>query len=97
MYDPQPRVRVSAITALKGMGTRGAGFVEEVATLLADDEPEVRKEAILALTAFGSESYQFMTAIQDATSDPVDEVREAAVIATEQIREPLNFKAVKDE
>jgi len=57
----------------------------------------VRKEAILALTAFGSESYQFMTAIQDATSDPVDEVREAAVIATEQIREPLNFKAVKDE
>jgi HEAT repeat protein len=99
MYDPQPKVRLAAITALKDMGApRGAAFAEEVAVLLGDDEPKVRLEAVLALTAFGSDSYAYMSSIQDAAdSDPDDDVRAAARSATEQIREPASFRAVKDE
>jgi hypothetical protein len=76
LSDPDPFLRISAITALKGRPDTDRFLVRA----LSDEYPLVRREAVRALREVGS-SQATEVLIQVAGHDPSAEVREEAVAA----------------
>jgi HEAT repeat protein len=73
--DPEPRIRIGAVTALRDIGT--TGHVPAVEALLADPEPAVRKEAVKTLAQLGG-PHGIEALRRVAENDPEGFLREQA-------------------
>src|SRR5262245_21126158 len=79
LHDPDPTVRVAAVTSLKmqsGLGERGKSELLEL--FLRDLDPRVRNTVVVTLAYLGTPSEKFLSELTKATASENEQLKKAA-------------------
>ena len=82
LHDPDPTVRVAAVTSLKRQsGLNETGKTELLERFLQDNDSRVRDTAAVTLAYLGDPSEQFLNALQKASTSDNAQLKKAATAA----------------
>jgi HEAT repeat protein len=79
LHDPDPMVRVAAVTSLKmhsGLSERGKNELLEL--FLRDSDPRVRNTVVVTLAYLGTPSEEFLSELRKATASENAQLKKAA-------------------
>jgi HEAT repeat protein len=82
LHDPDPMVRVAAVTSLKmhsGLSKRGKSELLEL--FLRDSDPRVRNTVVVTLAYLGTPSEEFLSELTKATASENAQLKKAAYAA----------------
>jgi HEAT repeat protein len=82
LHDPDPMVRVAAVTSLKmhsGLSERGKSQLLEL--FLRDSDPRVRNTVVVTLAYLGTPSEEFLSELTKATASENSQLKKAATAA----------------
>jgi HEAT repeat protein len=82
LHDPDPMVRVAAVTSLKmhsGLSERGKSELLEL--FLRDSDPRVRNTVVVTLAYLGTPSEEFLSELTKATASENSQLKKAAYAA----------------